>query len=183
MSDRSRYRVALGLTVVLWRLSAPRRAGSWPLSPERWPRWDSASCCCRAWRSAPGGPGRVAFGCARDAAPCLTCEPALVRAGADPPHDIDVLATTDALISLVEEGRIQERRGDVALADVLDLLCSELKYTVVSYLELPRLRTHDLLGAVHPRRSGLPLRRRGRGRRTPVGGGPAARAVGRKPGA
>jgi hypothetical protein len=67
--------------------------------------------------------------------PCLTCESALVRADADPPHDIDIVATTDALSSLVEAGRIREKRGDVPLADMLDLLHSEQKYTIVSYLD------------------------------------------------
>jgi hypothetical protein len=66
--------------------------------------------------------------------PCRTCEAALVRADADPPHDIDVVATTDALRSLVEEGRIREERGDVPLADMLGLLHSDLKYTIVTYL-------------------------------------------------
>ena len=66
---------------------------------------------------------------------CLTCEPALVRADAGSPHDVDVVATTDALRSLVEEGRIRVKRGDVPLADMLDLLDSEQKYTIVSYLE------------------------------------------------
>lgn len=47
----------------------------------------------------------------------------------------DIDATTDALLRRVESGRMRELRGDVPLADMIALLESELKYTVVMYLD------------------------------------------------
>lgn len=47
----------------------------------------------------------------------------------------DIDATTDALLRRVASGRMRERRGDVPLADMIALLESELKYTVVAYLD------------------------------------------------
>lgn len=44
----------------------------------------------------------------------------------------DIDATTDALLRRVASGRMRERRGDVPLADMITLLESELKYTVVA---------------------------------------------------
>ncbi|SEE89299.1 hypothetical protein [Jiangella alba] len=69
---------------------------------------------------------------------CPTCDTA--RVSAPGPHSIDPYATTDALIERVESGRMLELRGDVPLVDMMALAESDLKYTIVSYLECRRCR-------------------------------------------
>ncbi|MFC0197458.1 hypothetical protein ACFFIR_11345 [Microbacterium arthrosphaerae] len=68
-------------------------------------------------------------------AACQTCEPALVRTAGRPPHDIDIVRTIDALKLRVDSGSMRYVRGDVPLEDMLALARSDLKYTIVSYLE------------------------------------------------
>ncbi|KRB77130.1 hypothetical protein ASE01_10295 [Nocardioides sp. Root190] len=52
-----------------------------------------------------------------------------------PPGRIDAVATTSGLGSLIAAGRLREVRGDVPVSDMLDLASSDLKYTIVSFLE------------------------------------------------
>lgn len=66
---------------------------------------------------------------------CETCDSALVLTDGTPPHNIDVAATTDFLIERVVAGRMRYLRGDVPLEDMLDLAISDMKYTIVSYLQ------------------------------------------------
>lgn len=66
---------------------------------------------------------------------CRTCETALVRSAGEPPHNIDVVRTIDALIFRVNSERMRFLRGDVPLGDMVALAQSDLKYTIVSYLE------------------------------------------------
>jgi hypothetical protein len=47
----------------------------------------------------------------------------------------DIEATTEALIQRVGAGRMRELRQDVRLDDMTALLASELKYTIVSFVE------------------------------------------------
>ncbi|WP_396044213.1 hypothetical protein [Aeromicrobium sp. UC242_57] len=47
----------------------------------------------------------------------------------------DIEATTGALIQRVDTGRMRELRGDVSLEDMTALLASDLKYTIVSFVE------------------------------------------------
>jgi len=44
-------------------------------------------------------------------------------------------ATTDALIERVRSGRMREARYDVPLTDMIPLTESDLKYTIVNFLE------------------------------------------------
>ncbi|MFD0556466.1 hypothetical protein FB566_1707 [Stackebrandtia endophytica] len=67
--------------------------------------------------------------------PCPTCDTALVRGPGRPPYDMDIAATIDALGDRVSDGRMRVIRGDVQLTDMLDLFASDLKYTIVSFLE------------------------------------------------
>jgi hypothetical protein len=64
---------------------------------------------------------------------CKTCDSAGVPGIGALPWDID--ATTEALIDRVSAGRMRELRHDVPLEDMIPLLESELKYTIVSYVE------------------------------------------------
>lgn len=64
---------------------------------------------------------------------CDTCDTAGVPGSGAIPWDID--ATTGALIQRVSTGRMRELRGDVPLGDMTALLESDLKYTIVSFLE------------------------------------------------
>lgn len=52
-----------------------------------------------------------------------------------PPHDVDVAKTIEALEERVDRGRMRYLRGDVPLEDMLALTASDLKYTIVSFLE------------------------------------------------
>ncbi|NYF18223.1 hypothetical protein HDC37_003079 [Microbacterium sp. AK009] len=65
---------------------------------------------------------------------CETCDPVVVRNNGRPPHDVDVVRTTDALIRRVESGRMRYLGGDVPLEDMVALAKSDLKCTIVSYL-------------------------------------------------
>lgn len=71
----------------------------------------------------------------RVTAECATCDTAVVRTDATPPHDVDVVKTIRELIDRVASGRMRYLRGDVPLEDMLALAASEMRYTVVSYLE------------------------------------------------
>jgi hypothetical protein len=64
---------------------------------------------------------------------CKTCDSAGVPGIGALPWDID--ATTEALIDRVSTGRMRELRGDVPLEDMIPLLESDLKYTIVSFVE------------------------------------------------
>lgn len=64
---------------------------------------------------------------------CATCDSAGVPGRGTMPWDIE--ATTADLQARVSAGRMRELRGDVPLEDMLALLESELKYTVVTCLE------------------------------------------------
>lgn len=64
---------------------------------------------------------------------CETCDSAGVPGAGALPWDI--AATTEALIHRVRAGRMRELRHDVPLEDMLALLDSELKYTIVSFTE------------------------------------------------
>nr|WP_241249435.1 DUF6357 family protein [Agrococcus sp. KRD186] len=66
---------------------------------------------------------------------CATCDSALVRSDGKPPYDIDIDATTQALQDRVAAGRMRAIVGDVPLADMIDLFASDMKYTIVSFLE------------------------------------------------
>ncbi|TFD52933.1 hypothetical protein E3T55_05840 [Cryobacterium frigoriphilum] len=68
-------------------------------------------------------------------ATCDTCEPAFIRTAAPPPHNVDVVGTINALASRVASGRMRYLRGDVPLMDMLDLARSELKFTIVSFMQ------------------------------------------------
>ena len=68
-------------------------------------------------------------------ATCDTCESALRHTAGPPPHNVDVLGTTAELADRVAEGRMRYLRGDVPLEDMIDLARSELRYTIVSFLE------------------------------------------------
>lgn len=72
---------------------------------------------------------------AATAVECTTCDSALVRSDGEPPHDIDIAATIAALHERVVAGRMREVAGDVPLVDMVDLFASDMKYTIVSYLE------------------------------------------------
>lgn len=64
---------------------------------------------------------------------CPTCDTAGVADEAR--HGgIDIVATTDALIQRVDDGRMRVVRGDVPLTDMVALLESDMKYTIVTYL-------------------------------------------------
>jgi hypothetical protein len=65
---------------------------------------------------------------------CATCDTALVRNAATPPHDVEVAKTSEALKERVENGRMRYLRGDVPLEDMLALAESDMKYTIVSFL-------------------------------------------------
>ena len=62
---------------------------------------------------------------------CATCDTALVMG----PRGIDVSATSAALIDRVADGRMLYLRGDVPLKDMIPLAMSDMKYTIVSFLE------------------------------------------------
>lgn len=64
---------------------------------------------------------------------CKTCDSVGVPGVRALPWDIE--ATTQALIQRVGEGGMRELRYDVALEDMLPLLESDLKYTIVSFVE------------------------------------------------
>lgn len=64
---------------------------------------------------------------------CKTCDSVGIPGVGALPWDID--ATTGALIQRVGAGSMRELRGDVPLEDMLPLLESELKYTIVSFVE------------------------------------------------
>lgn len=64
---------------------------------------------------------------------CLTCDSAGVPGVGALPWDID--ATTANLIQRVGSGRMRELRRDVPLDDMISLLESDLKYTIVSFVE------------------------------------------------
>ena len=64
---------------------------------------------------------------------CETCDSAGVPGVGALPWDIG--ATTAALIQRVDSGRMRELRHDVPLEDMIALLESDLKYTIVSFVE------------------------------------------------
>ncbi|KQQ68706.1 hypothetical protein [Microbacterium sp. Leaf320] len=64
---------------------------------------------------------------------CETCDSAGVPGIGTLPWDIG--ATTEALIRRVDSGRMRELRHDVPLEDMIALLESDLKYTIVSFVE------------------------------------------------
>ena len=66
--------------------------------------------------------------------PCTTCVEIGLADGVRP-RAIDAVATTSLLEDLISVGRLREVGGDVPVGDMLDLACSELKYTIVSFLE------------------------------------------------
>lgn len=66
---------------------------------------------------------------------CDVCETALVHNDGKPPHDIAIQLTSDELERRVNDGRMRFIRGDVPLGDMLALAESDLKFTIVSYLE------------------------------------------------
>src|SRR5690348_14142091 len=71
---------------------------------------------------------------------CKICETALIRTTGDPPHDIDVRRTIDALKVRVDSAQMRYVRGDVPLEDMVALGRSDLKYTIVSFLECRECR-------------------------------------------
>ncbi|WP_091231524.1 hypothetical protein [Microbacterium sp. 3J1] len=105
---------------------------------------------------------------------CKTCDSAGVPGTGPLPWEID--ATTEALIDRVAAGRMLELRGDVPLEDMIPLLESELKYTIVSFVDCldcervlfwglcvrgnPILRHADRSEIEHWRWSTVPPRRR-----------------------
>jgi hypothetical protein len=54
------------------------------------------------------------------------------------PHEIDVARTSQALQIRVDRGDMSVLRGDVSLSDMLPLVKSDLKYTVVAFLRCER---------------------------------------------
>ncbi len=64
---------------------------------------------------------------------CETCDTAGVPGAGAIPWDID--ATTDALILRARAGTMRELRHDVPLEDMVPLLESDMKYTIVSFVE------------------------------------------------
>ncbi|MDF2562570.1 MAG: hypothetical protein K0R99_4016 [Microbacterium sp.] len=71
---------------------------------------------------------------------CPVCDPALVRNGGRPPHDVDVAKTSEALRDRVRSGQMKYVRGDVPLEDMLALAESDMKYTIVSFLKCEACR-------------------------------------------
>lgn len=59
----------------------------------------------------------------------------LALAEVEDPHRRDVEAITAALLERVAAGTMREVRGDVPLADMVDLLVSEQKYAIVAFVE------------------------------------------------
>lgn len=66
---------------------------------------------------------------------CDVCETALVHDDGRPPHDIDVQQTCNALKLRVERDQMRYVRTEVPIEDMPALAESDLKYTIVSYLE------------------------------------------------
>ena len=66
---------------------------------------------------------------------CDVCETALVHNDGTPPHDIAIQRTSEELQRRVNEGRMRFIHGDVPLGDMLALAMSDLKFTIISYLE------------------------------------------------
>lgn len=64
---------------------------------------------------------------------CETSDTAGVPGAGAIPWDID--ATTDALILRARAGTMRELRHDVPLEDMVPLLESDMKYTIVSFVE------------------------------------------------
>jgi len=69
------------------------------------------------------------------ASPCAVCDSALIRGGGAPPHDVDIALTSRELQRRVDSGQMRYLRGDVALEEMLQLADSDMKYTIVSFLE------------------------------------------------
>lgn len=69
------------------------------------------------------------------ASTCAVCDSALIRGDGAPPHDVDIARTSRELGLRVDSGQMRYLRGDVALEEMLPLAESEMKYTIVSFLE------------------------------------------------
>ena len=79
---------------------------------------------------------------------CPVCDDVAIRP--DPPtasrRPIDVERTTAALIRRTAAGQMRVLRADVALEDMLPLAESELRYTVVSFLQCMHCHATKLWG-------------------------------------
>lgn len=65
---------------------------------------------------------------------CSCCGTVVVYNDGTPPHNINIVATTNALIQRVSNGSMAVIKGDCPLEDMFALIDAETKYTVVQFL-------------------------------------------------
>lgn len=65
---------------------------------------------------------------------CDCCGGAVAYTDHEPPHNINMLVTTNALIERVRDGRMTRLKGDCPLEEMIDWFDAERKYTIVQFL-------------------------------------------------
>ena len=66
---------------------------------------------------------------------CDCCSNTVVYNKENPPHNIDIQATCDALIEQCASGKMTVVRGDCPLEKMVELLVSDTKYTIVQFIK------------------------------------------------
>ena len=65
---------------------------------------------------------------------CSCCGSVVVYNNGEPPHNIHIQATNDAIIERVSSKRMSVIKGDCPLSEMVELLVSDTKYTIVQFL-------------------------------------------------
>ena len=65
---------------------------------------------------------------------CICCDTVLVHHHGEPPHNVNIPATNDAIIERVSSKRMSVIKGDCPLNEMVEWLVSDKKYTIVQFL-------------------------------------------------